>query len=209
MKPEIKAYLSIDLDYWSTFGNCRSAGQFFRKVLFLNVPILVVIEHEELVPNINKSGAQILYNVDYHSDICSDEQIKASEQPEDGTWVNFISWKKTGEYHWIYPNKKCYDLNEGLCHAEEQYDPFTKDLSGWKKTEHTLRLSTIDWRKICAVGVCLSPGYISYPTVRTVLPKLKVPRQKVEEILAEPVSWNPKNRMRGTLSKITEIKKCA
>lgn len=198
-----KAYLSIDLDYWLDYTNARSSGQFFKKVFELNVPILAVIEHEELLNDINESNARILYNVDYHSDICADKEIKSYDCPEDGTWVNFIDWRKHGTYHWICPDiYDCYTQREGTCCGSIKYDPFERnEETAWNSVEVSEDLKIIEWNKIERVGICLSPCYIREKSVRGVTKKLGLSVNDVQYLVCNQPSQLHK-RTRGVLAKI-------
>jgi len=201
----MKSYLSIDLDFWTTHDNGRSAGQFFNKVFALNVPILFVHEHEELLQDINKSKSDILYNVDYHSDLCSDNELIKGEKPNDGTWANFVSWKRRGEYIWICPNiKTCYKggKGDGICCGDWRLDPFkTKKESFWKSVSLTQKLNTIDWRTVKQVGVCLSPSFTIPETVLSVTKKLGMKEEEVYALTNAPTHINPAKRKRGIIYK--------
>jgi len=197
-----KAYLSIDLDFWMNEPDTKKANQFFNKVFALNVPKKFVIEHEELVDDINKSKADILYNMDFHSDICGDSQIQEGEDPEDGTWVNFISWSNKGKYIWICPDvEECYELMAGTCHGEEEFDPFKFPIEhSWNSIQVTQRLKIIDWRKVTHIGICLSPCYISANSVKDITKKLGLSKNKLYNLIKEQPLFDPKNRHRGILS---------
>jgi len=197
-----KAYLSIDLDFWMNEVSQQKANKFFGKVFALDVPKLFVIEHEELLEDINKSKAEILYNLDYHSDICSDRQLGSWEDAEDGTWVNFVSWSKKGKYIWICPDvEECYDLTSGTCHGEEEYDPFKYPTEhSWNSLYVTQRLKTIDWRRVTHVGICLSPCYARANTIKNITKKLGLSEKKLYNLIREQPLFSPKKRHRGILS---------
>jgi len=198
-----KAYLSIDLDFWMHEGNTQKANQFFNKVFSLDVPKLFVIEHEELLKDINESKAKILYNLDYHSDICSDNQIHKEEKAEDGTWVNFVSWSKKGKYVWICPDvEECYECSAGTCHGEDEFDPFKYPIEhSWRSIIVTQKLKTIDWRRITNVGICLSPCYTCANSIKDVTKKLGLSENKLYNLIKEQPLFNPKKRHRGVLFK--------
>jgi len=198
-----KAYLSIDLDFWMNQTTPQRANEFFSKVFALDVPKLFVVEHEELIDDVDESNADILYNLDFHSDICSENQIYKGESPEDGTWVNFVSWKKQGEYVWICPDiVECYDCASGICHGEDEYDPFKYQTEcAWRSIILTQKLKTIDWGAISHVGVCLSPCYSSIDSIKDITKKLGLSEKKLYNLIWRQPLMSPQNRTRGTLSK--------
>jgi len=198
-----KSYLSIDLDFWKEYRDSRSSTSFFNKVFALNVPMLFVIEHEELLNDINSSKADVLYNIDYHSDICSDNEIEVDDNPTDGTWVNYISWRNKGKYCWICPSlNECYTNQNGTCCWISDSDPFKyKKESGWKSIEVTQKLKTIDWRTITNVGVCLSPCFLDPFTVKGVIKKFGINQNEIKELIKKQPHDDPKFRTRGILSK--------
>ena len=63
------SYLSIDLDYWRNEKNDQESTKVFKKVFSLGLPLYVVKTHEQLLSHINRSRYDVIYNVDYHSDI--------------------------------------------------------------------------------------------------------------------------------------------
>lgn len=199
-----QAYLSIDLDFWKEHCDSRSSTNFFNKVFALNVPMLFVIEHEELLKDINKSKTNVLYNVDYHSDLCSNNELKKNEKPTDGSWVNYVTWQKKGEYYWICPSyEMCYEEQNGTCCGTKGLDPFKhKKESTWKSIEVTQKLNTIDWRTIKKIGVCLSPCFLDPKTVRGVTNKLGIDKNEIKDLMKTQVYDDPKFRVRGILKEI-------
>jgi len=99
----MKTYLSIDLDYWNGLRK-RSIDAFFKHVFRLGLPIWVAPFHDQLLPHINQHDCNCLVNVDYHSDISDYEpRLRLTE----GTWANFVKWKRKGTFIWRYPQPKC------------------------------------------------------------------------------------------------------
>jgi hypothetical protein len=154
----MKAYLSIDLDYWSHSRNARrSCTDFFKRVWELKLPIYVAMFHHHLLPHINASGCDTCINVDYHSDLAdlhADRVLNFNE----GTWGNFVDWRLDGTFIWRFPLERCLHSSTGFCH--QFLDPFLTQVSGWKVTERTLRLARMPWSNIKAIGVSVSPDWL-------------------------------------------------
>ncbi len=160
-----KIYLSIDLDYWiCTNGNWRPPKgiPFLRKVFNLGVPLQVVLSHEELLKYINKSGANAIINIDYHSDL-ADNDVDGVELNE-GTWGNHVAFcgDQNASFIWIHPYPVCNSRNEGRC--DEYENPFTKQckrICGWTKTERKCGKlpSKSVLNKVVEVGISISPNW--------------------------------------------------
>jgi len=161
-------YLSIDIDYWVNSPQYMKA--FLRKALSLGVPTTVVISHEELIPHINASKAKTVINVDYHSDLADDPQN--SDLPlelMEGTWGNFVNFKKDGTFIWVYPNSECWvnrlgKRGSGRC--DESASPFIKNsekICGWKRAKRRKRklLTKEEWKNVDRVGISMSPDWIT------------------------------------------------
>jgi len=195
-----KAYLSVDLDFWAFYENQNSANRFFQRVMNLDIPTLFVIEHEELLDDINKSNLDILYNVDFHSDICSIEERKTEPGPTDGTWASYVKWRRRGHYHWIYPHyQRCYLEGDGLCNGAEDLNPFEyTSKTEWKKITHTPKITSIDWRRIRQVGVCLSPIFVDLETIKDVLKMFDIKHKDAVD-LCKKQPYNQSKRHRGIM----------
>ena len=198
-----KAYLSVDLDYWMLYQDSRSANKFFDKVFALDVPIICVIEHEELLKDMNKKQADILYNIDYHSDLCSDRELYEDDPALDGSWGNFVSWRKNAEFVWICHDKyHCYEREHGVCHCEKKYNPFKyQNQTPWKKTRVSQDLKTIDWSIVTRVGVCISPCYLDPKTVRGAIKRLGMKYSYVRDLVRDQPDHMP-DRKRGTIYQV-------
>jgi len=154
----MKAYLSIDLDYWRRQETPLSCAGFFRRVWSLGLPIYVAMYHHHLLPHINGNDCDVLINVDYHSDLADLEKGRVVEFNE-GTWGNFIDWRYKGTFIWRYPLPECLHTGVGYCHEEQ--NPFVDPrVARWERTKERLGLYGIPWQNIAAVGVCLSPDWI-------------------------------------------------
>lgn len=167
----MKVYLSIDLDYWCLSG---SPDPFFRRVFKLGLPIFVAPFHDQLLPKINESGCDTVINVDYHSDMV-DYPLPAEMMNEccltEGSWANFIRWKDTGRFIWRYPSEVHH--TDGYCHTD--YNPFADPCHcGWKSTEMSEGLVGVPWRKIEAIGVCLSTDWLRKAPIEPITNRLGI-----------------------------------
>ena len=154
-----RVYLSIDLDYWSWNHTGAACKRFFDRVFALGIPMWVTPSHEQLLPYINDSGCQHIVNVDEHSDIVDiDRTLKQFSRTvaNDGTWANFVSFRRQGLFEWRHPRSSCQG---GYCHSG--VNPFrTAKCAGWKQTKKRRGIADIPWNQVSAIGVCLSRDYM-------------------------------------------------
>ena len=154
---EINTYLSIDIDYWGAYpgGRKKSLYSFMQRIDVLNVPIKVVVSHEEILRHLNKYKIKKLINIDYHSDIANeDTRIELN----DGTWANFYEHKKETNFIWHHPMPPNKTLS-GRC------DDWTckkwKDIiCGYNNIEakHTLR--GLNLHGVGEICFAVSPSYL-------------------------------------------------
>jgi hypothetical protein len=158
-------YLSVDIDYWDLAKTPYEAMNMFRKIFSLNVPLVIVKQHDGLLEFANESGALKLINVDYHSDFANYKSDKHLEYeiPNCGTWVDFIEGLQ--EFEWRYPShNKCFRQWEGRC---ETGLGLRRGSRFWTtgKTPRGLRVSHdrgikyLPYKNIVAAGVAVSPEY--------------------------------------------------
>lgn len=157
-----KVYVSIDMDYWCSPRQSRKEGtDYIANVIDLcPTNVKCVIMHHQLLRHINKSGASAVYNIDFHSDLA--DRVPKHELNE-GTWANFVKFKKNGKFIWFYPFSHCY-LSQGRCDSLE--NPFDDpiNIAGWEQAEHRLHKPSLSWlqsKEIVGVGICVSPHWIS------------------------------------------------
>jgi len=149
-------YLSIDLDYWlrkiplvdiaeSELRNTVKRAQ--RR----GIPLLAVMNHQQLLPEVNASSARKLVNVDQHSDLTSAD----IDNLECGTWVSYVRWRHEGEYLWLRSDRRLFI---GACNGGNRWDWETD----WKRVRSEYRAvevaSLVD-RHCAGVGLCMSPFY--------------------------------------------------
>lgn len=161
----VSSYLSIDLDYFN--DRDRSLSLFFSKVIKLRLPIYIACFHDQLLEHINSSGCNVLYNIDYHSDLSDGD-----DDLNEGNWVNFVDWRSEGKYYWHRPNQQVKRNN--YCHFYT--NPFdSKTPAGWLIAKQRVGLN-INWKSIKAVGCCLSPDWTQKrDTLTTLMYKLRMP----------------------------------
>jgi hypothetical protein len=65
----MRTYLSIDIDFWN---NLEAAERVLTKLLLRrgDIPTIAVMNHQQLLPMVNESNADVLVNIDEHSDLC-------------------------------------------------------------------------------------------------------------------------------------------
>ncbi len=199
-KPQV--YLSIDCDYWRTHESPESCLRFFNRVwgvaLDKSLPIYTVLYHHHLLPHINASDCNVLVNIDYHSDL-ADIPTGHTIEFSEGTWGNFVDWRREGTFIWRYPVLDCVDTSlgchDGYCH--DQQNPFDDpQVARWRAAKKRLGLYGIAWDHIEAIGVCLSPNWIGRTNViAEPLQKLRIGRWLREYDRAANKGDEPRNRM--------------
>lgn len=163
----VKAYLSIDLDYFQQ----QFPAELFDRIAMLPVSKIVVESHEELLPHINKhvDKFDVLYNVDYHSDLASMDKSKAGGCDfgcDEGTWGNFVKGSLSKTFVWVPPSKGCLSTSTGYCHGK-YVNPFrTKkpEISCWAATK--IEIGKIPLLDDCiAIGIAVSTMWSKYPVI--------------------------------------------
>lgn len=174
----MSTYLSVDLDYWGG-GKRRACTRFIRQVLGLGVPVLVVLNHDELLSHVDRSGCNRIEHVDYHSDVGDYPADPSPDNPlldrfaghelycDEGTWLSFVRWRKKGELLWRMPSWECYRKRKGTCHSER--DPFKVDCSEWRATSLKLGIRGIPWDDVARVGISVSYDYWTFKHDRYML----------------------------------------
>lgn len=161
-------YLSVDLDYWNlNKSSIRMLGFLQRVTRYCNSKIVescelkIVESHEELLPHINASGCNHLINIDYHADFAGEKDGRPFPLG-DGTWVDRVVWKQQGTYEWRAPDPQCQAFGAGYCHSWADPNPFTcRSATSWRHRHKRCGLKRISWTSVRAVGIALSPRYVS------------------------------------------------
>lgn len=194
----MKAYLSIDCDYWRRHQDPRSCTAFFQEVWKLGLPIYVAMFHHHLLPHINSFNCDTLINVDFHSDLV-DLDIGRATPFNEGTWGNFIDWRYDGTFVWRYPSSECLEIGRGYCHYK--CNPFQEPwVAGWQFTKKRPGLWGVPWQHVKAVGVCLSPDWLgNTDAIAEPLTKLHVNHWLTTHYFATNNGHEPKRRMPKTV----------
>ncbi len=170
----MKSYLSIDLDYWMYDHDQKESVKFFKKVFQLGLPITVVKTHEQMLPHINELEVDTVFNVDYHSDIFGfeteeDLMSQLDYEPNEGSWGNYVKWRREACFHWMYPELRCYNREDnigGSCWTCKGDNPYIKGvLKEWRKCKRNHGTKNLDWNSVVAIGVAQSPSYYTKSTV--------------------------------------------
>jgi hypothetical protein len=150
-------YLSIDIDYWtdSTIEKfIWSLGKFLVDKP-KEIPITAVMNHQQLLWNVNRTPVQRLINFDFHSDLVSADV----KELHCGSWVSYVHWRRWGEYIWVRPKE---DPSMGSCNGEVHWNEATD----WKAAKSLIRdpdhvrLQAF-YRNCRGIGVCMSPAFIN------------------------------------------------
>jgi len=175
------SYLTVDLDYWMLHSTERSSILFFRKLVALNKPIVVVKDHQRLLHDVNVKWPRddTLINVDFHSDISSEVYLLLNKRLACSNWIDFVHQRRRGHYVWIYPSyETCFKEKHGFC--DDQRLPFVGNRTNpWRKLSHRCGLGAIDLKRVERIGVAISPTYCELDAVHTVVTRLlQVPVEK-------------------------------
>jgi hypothetical protein len=161
-------YLSIDIDYWNNrIQGARTATLYLDRVASLcrsqNVQLNAVMNHHQMLPLVDSSGATTLINIDLHSDLADSDVCEFNC----GTWISYVSLRQSGHYHWIQGDEIC----EGECNPPApiwaRNGRHKAHLTDWGSIQRTFTRSAprpekIITRECVGVGVCLSPSYCGY-----------------------------------------------
>jgi hypothetical protein len=163
---KMNTYLSIDLDYWNGLRK-RSIDTFFAHVFQLQLPIWIAPFHDQLLPHINQHDCDTLINVDYHSDIADFPALGRRRLPcNEGTWANFVKWKKKGTFIWRYSHPICPTDWEGYCHNIR--NPFEDArVARWKCILNRAGLRGIPWHTVKAVACTAALRYVPVDRIKS------------------------------------------
>jgi hypothetical protein len=197
----MKTYLSIDLDFWNYFVafNCFIPDPWSKiaTLLTLNIPILVVENHDELTEHANSFGIDKLVNVDYHDDLgdgTEEHSLSCANWP--------LHLMNTGRISYIWRHPHSEDIVPGLCNENMRFPDiammYGKDIreNNGEITRKTSRKIRKMWRdegdigfnkktmafgfpefgrlgRIVAVGISISPTY-TVPTANSIIDAVKL-----------------------------------
>lgn len=176
------SYLSIDIDYFNPYLSLALASccdiegeirQLIERAIIRELPILAVMNHQQLLDHVNKSDAKTLINLDTHSDLC----YKETGILDCGSWVSFVSWRHRGKYQWVRAQES---IDDGNCNGSRRWSSDTD----WKEVGAIRHISSTEkfLRNDCVgVGFCMSPSYARKPLVslfRKIVSEYKIPYKK-------------------------------
>lgn len=175
----MKSYLSIDLDFWNAESDDHKSLEFFKEVCHKmkgtkGEKIYVVPHHHYLTPHINSVSPDMVYNVDWHSDVSGFADERSLHEFEGlyrklncGNWGHFIKNSKKSCFNWIAPSKKAQE--DGKCWWADNENPFVKDaITLWKEMRQGISVNNINWSTVEAVGIAASPKWTKSRTVKSV-----------------------------------------
>lgn len=152
----MRTYLSLDFDYWR--GEWKAHGkkniiQLIKRARKRDIPITAVMNHQQMLREINELTADRLVNVDEHADI-SDAGVDVLNC---GTWVSYVRWRRGAEYLWIRNSRgsSLGDCNGSGPHWNSGHD--------WRRARSQYggaKLDLLSYLRGCVgIGLCLSPEF--------------------------------------------------
>ncbi len=149
------------MDFWT---NVVQAEKCLVKLLDRRgrIPIISVMNHQQLLPYVDKSRARTLINVDFHSDL----HEANTQEFHCGSWVSFVKWRKQGTYLWI---RRSEDPTQGSCNYSHilGFGPKWNSNTDWLHTRtiwRSLRPDLCKFLPRCVgIGLCRSPAYAEEP----------------------------------------------
>lgn len=163
-------YLSIDMDYFNGDADLYGPAEMYvrlerllRRASGKSIPLIAVMNHQQLLPFVNASGATQLDNIDEHADI----ESTTCDQLSCGSWVSYVAWRRTGTYRWITPQGGGSDC------VRIMYDQRNRAWSDWGRLTYTSRAPSVSslLADCAGVGICLSPAYVD-PVLEPVFRRL-------------------------------------
>lgn len=172
----MKTYLSVDIDYWYQPEIARRALTLLMEAVPSRVPVTAVMNHQQMLPEVNASGASRLINIDEHSDLAEATVKKLAC----GTWISYVKWRKQGTYIWIRPEQSY----QGSCNGDDR--AIWNAGTDWKYSESKYisrrNLQITKYLQDCVgVGLCMSPAYV-FPDIivvfREIVDRYGIPYRK-------------------------------
>jgi hypothetical protein len=165
-------FLSIDMDYWNDLeDNAEIALENLNLILkscnTSNIPLSAVMNHNQMLPLVNKSNTNQLINIDYHSDLATNDVSELNC----GTWVSYVKNRKKSKYKWLhcsyYSFGDCngsYPIFKGISKIEKKFENEAR-VDWFKYSHREIDITVFDYKKIFnkesvkQVCLCLSPAY--------------------------------------------------
>lgn len=168
----MRTFLSIDIDFWNESGkDCvdlmlENLNSVYKICRTNGIPLSAVANHNQMLSLVNDSKTNQLINIDYHSDLATNNV----ENLNCGTWVSYVKNRRNSKYKWLHHNRAVYgDCNgsepifKGISDIEDYFNEGEVD---WGEVTHREVSSPIfDFRKminreiITQVCICESPSY--------------------------------------------------
>ena len=185
----MKKYVSVDLDFWN---DCHphdvenDLNRLFSLARKKGIPIVAVMNHQQLLRYVDASKARELINLDTHSDLGCVDTV---DEFNCGTWIAYVRWRHRGIYRWLHRKT----VNDGECAWERPIfmnEHCTRvrtrpENTDWKKVTHrrVKKMPNIsDLLKDCVeMGFVMSPAYSDYDfeeVFRKTLKKFDIPYKK-------------------------------
>jgi hypothetical protein len=160
----MRTYLSIDIDYWHSFGpkTLDQLKRVMQKGKDRGIPIIAVMNHQQMLREVNESNADKLINIDEHSDLTE----SAVKELTCGSWVSYVRWRRSAEYLWVRNrsdyNGSCNWNLRGFRRCSKRGWCIGSDW-GIVNTENPGRgLDLMKYTQWCVgIGLCLSPDWCS------------------------------------------------
>jgi len=179
----MRTYVSIDLDFFNGMSPDvveSTLDNFFASALRRRVPMVAVMNHQQLTRFVDESCAKKLINIDMHADIVDSDV----QEFNCGTWISFVRWRHRGHYHWVHR----HSVGDGEC---SWADPIFMGLHNQPRTRgHITDWKRVSRRKVVgfpysrtllsncvSVGFVLSPYYVDAelePVFRTLVKRYQM-----------------------------------
>lgn len=171
----MKTYLSVDVDFW--FEPTRAREQLMLLMQRIGkIPVIAVMNHQQMLREVNASNARRLINVDEHSDLAERDVTTF----QCGTWASYVNWRHQGEYVWIRPDVSY----QGSCNGDDR--AIWNFGTDWKHSvsrhisRKNLKLTTY-LQDCVGVGICMSPAYAPTDVIevfREIVDRYGIPYRK-------------------------------
>lgn len=149
----MSTYLSIDIDYWTNPDRMVSAVTSVAGIAkSQRIPLVAVMNHQQLLPHVNAAQADRLVNIDWHSDVSG-----MAPRLHCGSWISYVTWKRAGTYLWVRPIPGL----DGDCNSwGRRWDAGIGWLGSCTVEVPPRELRVADWTSdCCGIGLCLSPAF--------------------------------------------------
>ncbi|MCK9567489.1 hypothetical protein M0R72_00905 [Candidatus Pacearchaeota archaeon] len=172
----MRTYLSVDVDFWFEPTRARKQLVLLMQRVGKNIPIIAVMNHQQMLASVNASNAQRLINVDAHSDLTESSVRRLNC----GTWVSYVTWRKLGEYIWIRPDagfqNSCNGDDRAIWNAGTDWKYSVSRYISSKNLKLTTYL-----QGCVGLGLCMSPAYATTGVVevfREIVDRYGIPYHK-------------------------------